>query len=199
MRITKVYTRTGDNGTTGLADGSRIPKTSLRLESYGTIDELNSILGLCRTHANQISAQRSQWLDSTLEAVQNDLFNLGADFATPMEGRWTGMLLVNADDVSALEKLIDSCQEELAPLKEFVLPGGTTLNAFLHLARTVCRRAERHSVSLQEKEKVNPHGVPYLNRLSDFLFVVSRWVLVGTPAQEVMWSKQKGVRSLGST
>jgi len=196
MRITRVYTRTGDKGTTGLADGSRVPKTSPRLESYGTIDELNAVLGLCRTHASDAKPERAAWLDKVLEAIQNDLFNLGGDFATPLQGRWQGMLLVNEADVTALESLIDACQEELAPLKEFVLPGGSALNASLHLARTVCRRAERQSVTLQTQEEVNPQGIPYLNRLSDLLFVLSRWVLVGTEVGEVTWSKQKGVRSL---
>lgn len=199
MRITRVYTRTGDKGTTGLADGSRVAKTSLRLESYGTIDELNAVLGLCRTHVGALAPARAARLDAILEAIQNDLFNLGADFATPLGGRWQGMLLVGEADVTALEHIIDACQEELAPLREFVLPGGSTLNAALHLARTVCRRAERASVALQETEEVNPQGVPYLNRLSDLLFVLSRWVLVGTNVPEVTWSKEKGVRSLPST
>ncbi|MCA2959289.1 MAG: cob(I)yrinic acid a,c-diamide adenosyltransferase [Silvanigrellales bacterium] len=196
MRITRVYTRTGDKGTTGLADGSRVPKTSLRLESYGTIDELNAVLGMCRTQVCTLSPERATKLDSVLEAIQNDLFNLGADFATPLGGRWQGMLLVAEADVTALENVIDECQEELAPLKEFVLPGGTPLNATLHLARTVCRRAERASVALQETEDVNAQGVPYLNRLSDLLFVLSRWVLCGLNVPEVTWSKEKGIRSV---
>jgi cob(I)alamin adenosyltransferase len=196
MRITRVYTRTGDKGTTGLADGSRVPKTSPRLESYGTIDELNAILGLCRTHLGGLEPARAQRLDGLLEAIQNDLFNLGADLATPLGGRWQGMLLVGGDDVSALEKHIDACQEELAPLQEFVLPGGSALNGYLHLARTVCRRAERRSVQLQDVEDINPYGVPYLNRLSDLLFVLSRWVLVGTGVPEVTWSKTRGVKHM---
>lgn len=196
MRITRVYTRTGDKGTTGLADGSRVPKTSLRLESYGTIDELNAVLGICRTQLSGLAPERASKLDLLLESIQNDLFNLGADFATPMGGRWQGMLLVGEADIKALENEIDACQEELAPLKEFVLPGGSALNATLHLARTICRRAERASVALQNDEEVNPYGVPYLNRLSDLLFVLSRWVLVGLNIAEVTWSKEKGVRSL---
>jgi len=201
MRITRVYTRTGDKGTTGLADGSRVAKTSLRLESYGTVDELNAVLGLCRTHAESlvsVSADRSTSFDAWLEAIQNDLFNLGADLATPLAGRWQNMLLVDEKDVKALETIIDGCQRELPPLKEFVLPGGSKLNASLHLARTVCRRAERNTVHLQQDEEINPCAVPYLNRLSDLLFVLSRWVLIvpGEQLREVTWSKEKGVRAL---
>jgi cob(I)alamin adenosyltransferase len=224
MRITRVYTRTGDKGTTGLADGSRVPKTSPRLECYGTIDELNALLGVCRMEAaaelrGETGASGStpspretilRTLDSWLEAIQNDLFNLGADFATPIGGRWKNMLLVDERDVTALEKMIDHCQDALPPLREFVLPGGSKLNAYLHLARTVCRRAERHGVHLQEVEEVNPQGLPYLNRLSDLLFVLSRWILpliseegkgeteggAGPAPREVTWSKEKGVRAL---
>jgi cob(I)alamin adenosyltransferase len=203
MRITKVYTRTGDKGTTGLADGSRIPKSSLRLASYGTVDELNAILGICREIAlgDTVMAKSDRFskFDAWLEAVQNDLFNLGADFATPLSGRWNGMLLINETDVTALENIIDECQESLPPLKEFVLPGGSLLNAQLHLARTVCRRAERESVHLSFDEEINPQGIPYLNRLSDLLFVLSRWVVLGAERPEVTWSKLKGVKSLSVT
>lgn len=195
-RITRVYTRTGDKGTTGLADGSRVAKTSPRLESYGTVDELNAILGLCRARLAGLPAERASRADSWLEAIQNDLFNIGADFATPISGRWANMQLVAEADVTALERMIDLMQEELPPLREFVLPGGSEVNAALHLARTVCRRAERMSVHLGQNEELNPHGVPYLNRLSDFLFVLSRWVLVGMGAGETTWSKEKGVRAL---
>jgi cob(I)alamin adenosyltransferase len=197
MRITKVYTKTGDKGTTGLSDGSRVPKTSLRLSSYGTIDELNAILGMCREQLKEASPRQIKRLDPWFEALQNDLFNLGADFATPMGGRWNGMLLIGEEDVHALEKMIDLCQEELSPLREFVLPGGTQLNALLHLARTVCRRAERESAALQAEEEINPQGLPYLNRLSDLFFVLSRWVLLDGQIAEVTWSKAKGVKSLG--
>ena len=200
MRITKVYTRTGDKGTTGLADGSRVPKTSQRLASYGTVDELNAILGICRETAkvekNAISEEKRSRVDFWLEAIQNDLFNLGADFATPINGRWKGMLLVGEIDVTCLEKIIDHCQENLAPLREFVLPGGSMLNAQLHLARTVCRRAERESVLLSLDEDINPFGIPYLNRLSDLLFVLSRWVLTESDSKETTWNKEKGVRAL---
>ena len=201
MRITRVYTRTGDKGTTGLADGSRVAKTSPRLESYGTVDELNAVLGLCRTQAAPFATaapDRAHALDSWLEAIQNDLFNLGADLATPLSGRWQNMLLVDEKDVTALERIIDACQAALPPLREFVLPGGSSLNAHLHLARTVCRRGERQTVHLQQDEEINPHAVPYLNRLSDLLFVLSRWVLAlpGIAPHEVTWSKDKGVRAL---
>ncbi len=197
MRITKVYTRTGDKGMTGLSDGTRVSKDSLRLESYGTLDELNAIVGLCRQNLSELPAAHSALLDTWLEAIQNDLFNLGADLATPTPGRWPQMVVLGDEDVKMLEKIIDLCQEDLAPLKEFVLPGGTSLNAFLHLARTVCRRAERFSVTLQNQEaELNPFAVPFINRLSDLFFVLSRWVQAKATAQEVTWDRHKGVRHL---
>ena len=196
MRITSVYTRTGDKGTTGLADGTRVPKDSLRLETYGTVDELNSVVGLCRQFLTDLPPQKAEKLDLWCEALQNDLFNLGADLATPIAGRWPQMVVLNETDVKQLEKIIDYCQEELSPLREFVLPGGTRINSFLHLARTVCRRGERLAVTLQGTEEINPSAVPYLNRLSDLFFVLSRWVQVHSGKAEVTWAKEKGVRAL---
>ncbi len=196
MRITKVYTRTGDKGTTGLADGSRVPKNSLRLECYGTLDELNSVVGMVRQSTTELGAPEAEKLDTWCEAIQNDLFNLGGDLATPQASRWPQMIVVNENDVTQLEKLIDFCQESLAPLKEFVLPGGTKLNAELHLCRTICRRAERLCVTLQQQQEINPSAVPYINRLSDLFFVLSRWVQKQANKPEVTWSKQSGIRSL---
>lgn len=196
VRITKVYTRTGDKGTTGLADGTRVPKNALRLESYGTLDELNAVVGVCRQHLSLLPAETCSKMDVWLEAVQNDLFNLGADLATPIGARWKQMVVVDAQDVTQLERVIDFCQEQLPPLREFVLPGGTLLNSYLHLARTVCRRAERLTVSLQLAEDINPFALPYINRLSDLLFVLSRWVQAQALAPEVTWDKNKGIRAI---
>lgn len=196
MRITKVYTRTGDNGMTGLSDGSRIKKNSLRLETYGTFDELNSIVGICTQFIKDLPLEKVEMLEKWCEALQNDLFNLGGDLATPISARWPNMIILNEADVLQLEKMIDCCQDDLPPLREFVLPGGTQLNGFLHLARTVCRRAERLTISLQDSEEINPSAVPYLNRLSDLFFVLSRWVQIHCKKPEITWAKQKGVRAL---
>lgn len=198
MRIVKVYTKTGDKGTTSLSDGSRIAKNSLRIDGYGTIDELNSVIGICRQNLSEISESQKVLLDKWLLAIQNDLFNLGSDLATPLASRWEKMILVNANDVKQIEKLIDYCQETLEPLKEFVLPGGTHLNSYLHLARTVCRRAERHIVTLSKDDEINPDIIPYINRLSDLLFVLSRWVQKIAQKKEVTWDKELGVRALNN-
>lgn len=199
MRITRVYTKTGDNGTTSLADGSRVSKSDLRLETYGTVDELNAIIGLCRTSLPatvQLQANALEQFDEWLERVQNDLFNLGGDLATPIASRWENMIVVGEAEITRLEQMIDKMQTSLQPLREFVLPGGTRLNAELHLARTVCRRAERFAVQLQEHAEINPQAVAFLNRLSDFLFVASRWVLLGNNISEVTWKKEGGLREL---
>lgn len=196
MRIVKVYTKTGDKGTTGLADGSRIPKDDLRIDSYGTIDELNSIIGICRQNINKIPAHEQKLLDTWLFAIQNDLFNLGSDLATPLQSRWEKMITINESDVKQLEKIIDYCQNLLQPLREFVLPGGTILNSYLHLARTVCRRSERLIVTLSKETEINPQIIPFINRLSDLLFVLSRWVQKLVNKNEVTWDKNMGVRSL---
>lgn len=202
MRITRVYTKTGDQGTTSLADGSRISKADLRLETYGTVDELNAIVGLCRNSAlatGQLSADQSALLDDWLERIQNDLFNLGGDLATPIASRWESMVVVGETEILQLERMIDQLQEVLPPLREFVLPGGTKLNAELHVARTVCRRAERCAVQLQERAEINPQAVSFLNRLSDFFFVASRWVQCVQNAPETTWKKSGGLKTLTPT
>lgn len=199
MRITKVYTRVGDKGTTSLADGSPVSKDDLRLETYGTVDELNSVVGLCRSTL-QLSAEveeaQKSLMDEWLERIQNDLFNLGGDLATPLASRWESMVVVGEREILCLEQMIDHLQQVLPPLREFVLPGGTRLNAELHLARTVCRRAERIAVRLQDRAEINPQAVPFLNRLSDFFFVASRWVQHLMDRKEVTWSKPGGLREL---
>ena len=196
MRITKVYTKTGDKGTTGLADGTRISKNNIRIESYGNIDELNSVLGICLQISKQNPFHESELLDSWLFALQNDLFNIGSDLATPIASRWKNIVIVAQEEVNILEKIIDHCQEALEPLKEFVLPGGTLLNSYLHLARTVCRRSERAIVTLAQQEEINPFVVPYINRLSDLLFVLSRWVQNKSQMPELTWKKDGGLKSL---
>lgn len=196
MRILKVYTKTGDKGTTGLADGTRIQKDDLRIECYGTIDELNSILGICRQNLDEIPKKEKNVLDSWIFAIQNDLFNIGSDLATPLASRWENMIILSDKDTVQLEKMIDYCQNLLEPLHEFVLPGGTKLNSYFHLARTICRRAERLIVSLSFEKEINPNILPFINRLSDLFFVLSRWAQKLAKLKEVTWSKNSGVKSI---
>jgi cob(I)alamin adenosyltransferase len=167
MRISKVYTRTGDKGETSLVGGQRVSKASLRVDSYGEVDELNSVIGVAR------SRLQDGEIDEALGLIQNDLFTLGADLASP-----AGVEVPRIDGsfVETLEELSDSFLEELEPLKEFILPGGVESGATLHLARTVARRAERRVVELAGVEEVNPLAVVYLNRLSDLLFILARVV-----------------------
>jgi cob(I)alamin adenosyltransferase len=181
--LNRIYTRTGDAGETALGDGGRVPKHAPRVESYGSVDELNATLGLVRLHAEGAT-------DAGLARVQNDLFDLGADLATP--GFETDaqaprpQLRIVAAQVARLEAEIDAMNAALSPLRSFVLPGGTALAAHLHLARTVCRRAERVTVALAGLEPVNPEAVRYLNRLSDWLFVAAR-VANDRGAADVLW------------
>ena len=189
VRLTKIYTRTGDGGQTRLVGGQRVSKDSLRIESYGTVDELNSVLGLIRVALNASSADSvvKEQLNTWLQKTQNDLFNLGSDLATLTEDRWEGQPLIAASDVTSLEELIDQFNQELEPLKSFVLPGGGPVCANLHLARTVCRRAERVVIALVDEETVGESVIPFLNRLSDALFVLSRWVCLKLGEEELLW------------
>jgi cob(I)alamin adenosyltransferase len=173
VKLNKIYTRTGDDGTTGLVSGERRSKSDLRIEAFGTVDEANSCVGLARLH----TAQTHPELDTMLGLIQNDLFDLGADLATPTEEKpkYEPLRIVDAQ-VKRLEVDIDRLNADLQPLKSFVLPGGSAASAALHLARTVSRRAERSMVALSAQEKINPEGLRYINRLSDFLFVASRTV-----------------------
>ena len=182
--LDQIYTRTGDKGTTGLATGERRPKHDLRIAAYGTVDETNACLGLARLHTG------GHDIDAMLGRIQNDLFDLGADLATPASDKplaWEPIRIVEAQ-VERLEREIDVLNAELSSLRSFVLPGGTPAAAALHLARTVCRRAERLTVELsgREGEAVSPAAVKYLNRLSDFLFVASRSVN-DKGALDVLW------------
>ncbi|HED66823.1 MAG TPA: cob(I)yrinic acid a,c-diamide adenosyltransferase [Planctomycetes bacterium] len=181
VHLSKIYTRSGDDGSTGLGDGSRVPKHALRIESYGTVDETSSVIGLVRTQ------ELAEPLDERLEAVQNDLFDLGADLCVP--GRGGDGLRVEESYVTRLEAWIDEANDPLEPLSSFVLPGGTPAAAWLHLARTVCRRAERCVEALLAEEgedRVNPIAMRYLNRLSDLLFVYGR-VANENGAKDVLW------------
>ncbi len=192
VRITKVYTRSGDKGDTGLVGGKRIPKDHPRIGSYGTVDELNSIVGLCRSFlAQKESSVRRDKLDLVLEAIQQKLFDMGSELATLPGTEYEGQITLQPEDAEWLEEIIDAMNEDLEPLQSFILPGGTPLNAFLHQARTVCRRAERDVIRLSREEEVNPEVIKYLNRLSDFLFVAGRWVTATLGEQETLWQPGK--------
>ncbi len=180
VQLTRIYTRGGDKGQTSLGDGSRVAKQSPRVAAYGTVDEANAVIGVARLHAEGET-------DEMLARIQNDLFDLGADLCTPEEGRrGAGALRIVAAQVKRLEREIDAMNAELQPLNSFVLPGGSAAASYLHVARTVTRRAERDVCALAAEEKVNPEVVKYLNRLSDHLFVLSRRVN-GNGANDVLW------------
>ena len=191
MRITKVYTKTGDKGITGLVDGTRVPKNHPRIEAYGTVDELNAIIGIIRTFLNDTDTNTSmEVIDSCLYRIQNDLFNVGADLATPEDSRWEGMTLITKDSIAYLEENIDTLNKDLPPLKEFILPGGGKVGAFFHQARTVARRAERDIISLmQSEEDIEILPMTYLNRLSDYLFVAGRWSAKQLNEIEYFWKR----------
>ncbi len=178
-RLSKIYTRTGDAGTTGLGDGSRVSKDSLRVAAMGDIDETNSVLGvlLCEEMADEVRV--------LLLGIQHDLFDLGGELSIP------GASLLKASQPSRLEQAIDRYNSELEPLKEFILPGGTRAAALTHQARTVCRRAERAMVALAEAEPVSNAGRQYLNRLSDLMFVLGRWLNKSAGRDDVLWQKGK--------
>ncbi|MAW87919.1 MAG: ATP:cob(I)alamin adenosyltransferase [Phyllobacteriaceae bacterium] len=186
VRLNRIYTRTGDDGTTALAAGGRRMKFDLRVDAYGTVDEANACIGMARLHTGDSHAG----LDAMLSRIQNDMFDLGADLATPDTGEDLGYepLRIVHSQVERVEKDIDTLNAGLQPLKSFVLPGGTPAAAALHLARTTARRAERLIVELAEKpgEHVNPETIRYMNRVSDFLFVAAR-VVNGNGAGDVLW------------
>lgn len=183
MRISKVYTRTGDGGETSLVGGARVSKSSLRVEAYGDVDELNSTLGFTRSLLNDAE------VDEVLGLIQNDLFTLGADLASPTE---IEVPRVTDRFVKTLEDYSDRFLSQLEPLKEFILPGGSQAGAALHLARTVARRAERRAVALSHSEAINADTIVYLNRLSDLLFILARAVnnRAGVPEEMADFSKR---------
>jgi cob(I)alamin adenosyltransferase len=168
-----------------------VPKDSPRIEAYGTIDELNAIVGLARVfNAEQLKrGKKYRWLDEVLRRVQDELFDLGSELATPAESFYEGMFRVGESQVTGLERLMDECQKDLAPLKSFVLPGGGRVGGFLHQARTVCRRAERRVLELSRIEDVGEWPLKYVNRLSDLLFVLSRWVGKHLGETEYLWQR----------
>jgi cob(I)alamin adenosyltransferase len=183
--LNKIYTRTGDDGSTALGSGGRRKKYDLRIAAYGTVDETNAAIGVARLHTAGDAA-----LDVALARIQNDLFDVGADLCTPGQGKGPSgaRLTVTDKQVAWLETEIDRLNAELAPLRSFVLPGGSPAAAYLHLARTICRRAERLTAELKDKagESITPEVLKYLNRLSDYLFVASRYAN-GKGAGDVLW------------
>lgn len=189
-KYTRIYTRTGDSGSTGLVGGQRVAKNLPRIETYGTVDELSSAIGIARSALRaMLQHERAARLDAWLAWTQDELFNLGSELATLPKDRWEGMPLVDAKDAEALERAIDEAQRDLVPLDTFILPGGSLPGAYLHLARTICRRAERHLVTLREKEQsISEDGLRYLNRLSDALFVWSRWINDALGEPEYLWN-----------
>ena len=192
MRISKVYTRTGDAGKTRLAGGHEVWKDSVRVEAYGTVDELNSMLGLARVSNEQTgsNAEASEFIENILKWIQNKLFDLGGILATAPGESFPNMPTVSSEDVAHLEHVIDECQNDLKPLKEFILPGGGQTAALFHVARTICRRAERVCVTLSKEEAVSLELVKFLNRLSDTLFVLARWVTKMQGEAEFLWERE---------
>lgn len=178
-RLSKIYTKTGDDGTTGLGDGSRVPKDDARVEAYGTVDELNSVIGLLL--AQGVAAD----IAACLTRVQHELLDLGGELCIP------GHRAITAEHVTRLENELDGFNADLPPLKEFILPGGSPAAAVCHLARTVCRRAERRSYTLHTQSPLSPHALHYLNRLSDLLFVLARVIARNDQGKEILWKHER--------
>ena len=195
ISITRVYTRTGDRGETALVGGARVPKDSPRIVAYGTLDELNAAVGLARVfNAERLreagsARARHEWLDGILKKVQNQIFDLGSELATPPAAAYEGMFRVSEAEVTELERLMDHCQQDLEPLKSFILPGGGRIQGFLHQARTVCRRAEREVLALSRAEPIGEWPLRYVNRLSDLFFVLGRWVGKHMGEPEYLWER----------
>ena len=179
-RLSKIYTRTGDDGTTGLGTGERVDKDSKRVEAYGTVDELNSLIGLILAEAKPYPE-----VESRLTRIQHELFDMGGELCIP------GTIVIGADAVEALENTLDEFNADLPPLKDFILPGGTKGAATCHIARSVCRRAERRVLSLAKEESVNDISVKYLNRLSDLLFVLARKINRDAGQPEPLWNQDR--------
>jgi cob(I)alamin adenosyltransferase len=176
-RLTKIYTKTGDEGNTGLGDGSRIEKFNLRIEGLGNIDELNSVIGIIISE--NIPVKESEWL----KKIQHDLFDIGGELSIP---NFTKLGILK---VEFLESNIDNMNKDLPPLKEFILPGGSKVSSYTHLARTICRRVERNLFKLNQTEKVNEFSLKYINRLSDFLFVLARHLNKSKNINDIFWKK----------
>ena len=189
-KLTRIYTRAGDDGSTGLVGGTRVKKNDARIGAYGTVDELSSVIGVARSHLSSLTQgdQAIRRLDAWLAWTQDMLFNLGAELATPAEKRWEDMPLVSAGDAKTLERAIDQTQSDLPPLANFIHPGGQIAGASLHVARTVCRRAERELVTLCDgRPEISAQCVRFLNRLSDALFVWARWINHRLGVPEHLW------------
>lgn len=180
----KIYTKKGDSGQTSLFGGSRVSKSSARIEAYGTVDELNSVVGLAASYS--LSPKGTKWT----KKVQESLFVLGADLATPPSSK-TRINRIGETEITFLEEAIDEMEEDLEPLKNFILPGGSQPGATLHVARTVCRRAERATVACSKQEKVSDETIKFLNRLSDFLFVLARFENKHAETPEETWQPEK--------
>jgi cob(I)alamin adenosyltransferase len=184
----KIYTRSGDDGSTGLLGPGRVSKSAPRVEAYGSVDELNAVLGA-------VAALDSEgWLKADLGPIQSQLFNVGAELATTAPNLLADLERVGGAEIEALEHVIDRLEHDLAPLTNFIVPGGSPLAAYLHLARTVCRRAERRVVELAEAGTVDASLVRYLNRLGDLLFVMARWCNHRAGVQETEWTSGRGRR-----
>lgn len=180
-RLSKIYTKTGDKGTTGLGDGSRVAKDHMRVEAYGTVDELNSTIGLL------LCESLPEVIQPWLVVVQHELFDLGSELCVP------GYSVITEKEVERLEEQIETLNADLPYLKEFILPGGNRPASICHMARTICRRAERRVVTLQSDAEINPHGLKYLNRLSDWLFVAARVLARQDGGSEVLWKKDRSL------
>jgi cob(I)alamin adenosyltransferase len=190
IRIDRVYTRSGDDGTTGLVGGGRVRKDHPRIAAYGDVDELNSVLGQVRAELEDpayADNPDAQHLDRTLTFIQQELFDLGSELATPEEAEYEGMIRIGAANIMRLEEFIDALTPDLAPLKSFVLPGGGKAGATLHVARTVCRRAERVLTPLVASGAASVWTARYLNRLADLLFVQARWIAAKSRKPETLW------------
>jgi len=192
MRITRVYTRTGDDGSTRLAGGQQVFKDDLRIEAYGSVDETNAVIGVARSLSRELPGPIQRRIDPVFAQLQNELFNVGGELSVPPANRWEGLHLMGDAEVQQLEAWCDAFNSELQPLSEFVLPAGPPVVASLHQARTVTRRAERRLVTLIRAEpEVGTGCLVYLNRLSDLLFVLSRWVTAQLGENEVLWVKSR--------
>lgn len=192
IRLTRIYTRSGDKGMTSLVGGIRVPKENERIDAYGTVDELNAAVGMVRTFLADYRTQFGsdyEWYSETLRRIQNELFDAGSELATPPAAEYPKMHRMGEGEVRKLEEEMDRMQAELAPLDSFTLPGGGKLNAFLHQARTICRRAERVCWALARSEPVGEQLLVYLNRLGDHLFVQSRWVAHRLGEAEFLWDR----------
>ncbi len=188
VTINKVYTRTGDKGNTSLVGGRRLAKDHVRIESYGTVDELNTVIGVVRSLVlEQEPAAHWNKLSEILLVIQQKLFDIGSELATHSDDSYEGQITAEESDIQWLEGLIDALNEKIEPLKSFVLPGGNLINAHLHQARTVCRRAERLVIRFARDEMTNPNVRRFLNRLSDLFFVLARWVSHKTEIPETLW------------